>query len=154
YNAQLRSYVAYYRGMEPDASLLLMSRCGYLPARDPKAVSTCDFICSRLGHRGLLYRYPPTPGMDGIGTDENLFRACSFWLADYLARARRTQEAQGLLERLVGLANDVGLYAEEFHRVDFGPTGNFPQAYSHAGLISAALTLEQSLASDSRAEGR
>ncbi len=144
FDAKRNSYVGYFGGTEPDASLLLLARYGYLAADDPRMVGTVRYIEQRLSvDEGLLYRYPPDTGYDGVRGTENLFLICSFWLVDYLARAGSIDRAQRLFERLVRLGNDVGLYAEEVSARDESPVGNFPQAFSHVGLITAALALAQ-----------
>lgn len=143
FDAQRNAYMGYYGGDAPDASLLLMARYGFLEANDPRMAATCRVIETELGVDGLLYRYPPGPAYDGVGGTENLFGICSFWLVDYLARLGEVERADALFCRLLGLANDVGLYAEEFDARDLTPLGNFPQAFTHVGLITAALSLEQ-----------
>jgi GH15 family glucan-1,4-alpha-glucosidase len=144
FDPRLGSYVGYFGGRDPDASLLLLARYGYLDAADRRMRGTVRYIERRLGvDDGLLYRYPPASGYDGVGGTENLFTICSFWLVDYLARAGEVERAQALFERLLALGNDVGLYAEEIRVGDHAAVGNFPQAFSHVGLITAALALEQ-----------
>src|SRR5690606_14962997 len=123
--------------------LLLMARYGFLAANDPRMVGTHHYIEEQLGVDGLLYRYPPGATYDGIAGEENLFGICSFWLVDYLARLGERQAAAALFERLLGLANRLGLYAEEFDALSKEPLGNFPQAFTHVGLITAALSLQQ-----------
>ena len=91
---------------------------------------------------GLLYRYPPDVGYDGVAGLEHLFAICSFWCVDCLARQGRIGEAKAMYEQLLALRNHAGLYAEEFSVHDARPLGNFPQAFSHVGLITAALSLE------------
>jgi len=93
----------------------------------------------------LLYRYPPGRDYDGLEGRENLFAVCSFWLADYLARSGEVDRAMILFERLLGLANDVGLYAEQFDTRNHLALGNIPQAFSHSGAITAALSIDQAL---------
>lgn len=143
YDPARNTYVGYYGGTVPDASLLLMARYGFLEARDPRMVGTYRFIERELGVDGLLFRYPPGAGYDGVGGSENLFGICCFWLVDYLARLGDRDKAQRLFEQLLGYASDVGLYAEEFDLHTKAPLGNFPQAFTHVGLITAALSLEQ-----------
>ena len=143
YDAARNAYVGYYGGHEPDASLLLMARYGFLAADDPRMIGTCRLIESELGVDGLLYRYPPGTAYDGVEGGENLFGICSFWLVDYLARLGDVARAEALFNRLLVLANDLGLYAEEFEVQSKVPLGNFPQAFTHVGLITAALSLQQ-----------
>ncbi len=143
FDASLNSYVGYYGGQDADASLLLIPRMGYLAADDPKMRGTLEHIERQLGVDGLLYRYPPGPDYDGVAGCENLFVICCFWRVQCLADLGRTGEARELFERLLKLANPVGLYAEELDDESFALRGNFPQAFSHAGLIAAALALDR-----------
>lgn len=141
FDADLNSYVAYYGSRQPDASLLLLARYGYVSPTDPRMVGTCSFIERQLSVDGLLYRYPPGSDSDGVGGEEGFFALCSFWLIEYLSLANQQERAIELFARLLGLANDVGLYAEEFSPDDHALRGNFPQAFTHIGLITAALAL-------------
>jgi GH15 family glucan-1,4-alpha-glucosidase len=143
FDPQLGSYVGFYGSQAVDASLLLMPRIGYLDAQDPRMVGTVREIMRQLQVDGLLYRYPPGGAYDGVPGPEHLFAICSFWCVECLARQGRLDEAQAMFEKLLSLRNPVGLYAEEF-RVGTGePMGNFPQAFSHTGLITAALALQK-----------
>jgi GH15 family glucan-1,4-alpha-glucosidase len=146
FDRELMSYVGYYGGKAPDASLLLMARYGYIDAKDERMVGTWRLMERELMHDGLLYRYPPGPSYDGVEGGENLFGICSFWLVDYLARLGEVDRAEVLFEQLLGCANDVGLYAEELDRETKAPLGNFPQAFTHVGLITAALAIAQARA--------
>jgi GH15 family glucan-1,4-alpha-glucosidase len=138
-----RSYVGFYGGDAPDASLLLMPRMGYIDARDPRMLATTDRIRQELAVDGLLYRYPPGERYDGVEGPEHLFAICSFWCVDCLARQGRIDDAQRLYEKLLALRTPAGLYAEEFDVKSRAPVGNFPQAFSHVGSITAALTLQR-----------
>jgi GH15 family glucan-1,4-alpha-glucosidase len=147
YDAALQSYVGFYGGPYADASLLLMARYGYIEADYPRMVGTWRYIERTLSVDGLLYRYQSAGGAyDGLQGEENLFAICTFWLVDYLARLGEVDQAMALFDKLLGLANDVGLYAEEFDAKTQAPLGNFPQAFTHVGLITAALSIEQALA--------
>lgn len=137
------SYVGYYGSEAADASVLLMPRLGYIDANDPRMRSTVDYVMRRLTVDGLLHRYPPGDAYDGVAGPDHLFVICSFWCVDCLARQGRIDEAQAMYERLLRLRNHVGLYAEEFHVHDGRPMGNFPQAFSHVGCITAALSLDR-----------
>jgi GH15 family glucan-1,4-alpha-glucosidase len=141
FDAALGSYVGYYGGQAADASLLLIPRIGYLPANDPRMQGTVRHILATLQVDGLLYRYPPGGAYDGVPGPEHLFAICGFWCVECLARQGRVDEALHMFERLLALRNPVGLYAEEFRVGDGTPMGNFPQAFSHVGLIAAALAL-------------
>ncbi|MFF1444237.1 glycoside hydrolase family 15 protein [Streptomyces sp. NPDC058295] len=142
YDPERGTFTQYYGSRDLDAALLLIPRVGFLPPDDPRVVGTVDAVRAELGHGGLLRRYS-TDGatVDGLPGDEGTFLACSFWLADALHMTGRTEEARELFERLVGLANDVGLLAEEYDPTTGRHLGNFPQAFSHIGLVNTALAL-------------
>jgi GH15 family glucan-1,4-alpha-glucosidase len=141
FNAKVDSYVGFYGSDAADASLLLIPRVGYLPASHPRMQGTVRHIFQQLSVNGLLYRYPPGGAYDGLSGPEHLFAICSFWCVDCLARQGRLDDAHAMFERLLKLRNRAGLYAEEFRVEDGRPMGNFPQAFSHVGLITAALSL-------------
>lgn len=140
YDPTIEAYVGRLDSAWPDASLLLMPRYGYAPATDPRQRSTFRYIEEHLGTGALFYRYPP--GSDGLPGREGTFAACAFWAVDHLARAGRYGEARARFDRLMELANDVGLFAEEY-TPDGRALGNFPQAFTHAAVITAALALEE-----------
>ncbi|MFF7312496.1 glycoside hydrolase family 15 protein [Streptomyces sp. NPDC008137] len=142
YDPERNTFTQSYGSRELDAALLLIPRVGFLPPDDPRVVGTIDAIRDELDHHGLLLRYT-TDGtdVDGLPGAEGTFVVCSFWLADALYMTGRTKEARALFERLVGLANDVGLLSEEFDPVSGRQLGNFPQAFSHIGLVNTALAL-------------
>ncbi len=139
YNEKLGAYSAFFDAAVPDASLLLMSRYNYKPAHDPRLRATFACIERALGHGDLLYRYPI--GADRLPGQEGAFVISSFWAVDYLIRAGQAELAQQRFERLLARANDVGLYSEEIEPESGAALGNFPQAFSHVGLIIAALSL-------------
>jgi GH15 family glucan-1,4-alpha-glucosidase len=140
FSQRLGSYVDVLGGDELDASLLLLGLRGFDdPARSPRLQSTLAAVRERLDSNGLLYRYPP--GADGIPGGEAAFGICSFWLAEFLARAGRVEEAVARFEHVLGYANDLGLYGEEIDPQTGAALGNFPQAFTHVGLISAALAI-------------
>lgn len=125
-----------------DASILMMPMVGFLPASDPRVVSTVAAIERHLMFDGLVVRYLTRPEVDGLAPGEGAFLACSFWLADNMSLQGRTAEARALFERLLSIRNDVGLLSEEY---DIGAkrlVGNFPQAFSHVGLINTARNLQ------------
>ena len=124
-----------------DASLLIMARLGFHDARHPRIVGTADRIWRELGRNGLLLRY--LPEVDGIASREGTFGICGFWAVELLALQGRVAEAEALFGRLAALANDVGLLAEEYDPQTGAALGNVPQAFTHAGLVSAALMLDQ-----------
>ena len=140
WNPRLESYVSTFDGDSVDASLLLLIRYGYLAADSPRAAGTCRRVHEQLGHNGLLYRYRAT---DGLPPGEGAFGICSFWAVDCRALLGDAAGAATTFERVLGHANDLGLYAEEIDPVNGGALGNFPQAFTHVGLIDAALVLER-----------
>ena len=119
------------------------ARYGFLEADDPRMVGTYRHIERELSVEGMLYRYPPGPAYDGVASADNLFSICTFWLIDYLARLGEVAKARALFEKMLSYANDVGLYSEELDAQAKTPLGNFPQAFTHVGLITAALALQQ-----------
>ncbi|MGX5208866.1 glycoside hydrolase family 15 protein [Streptomyces violaceus] len=145
YDPERNTFTQSYGSPELDAALLLIPRVGFLPPDDPRVIGTIDAIREELDHRGLLLRYTTADAdasdVDGLPGSEGTFVVCSFWLADALHMTGRTKEARALFERLVGLANDVGLLSEEFDPVTCRQLGNFPQAFSHIGLVNTALAL-------------
>lgn len=144
FDPQLQSYVGYYGAKAPDASLLLLARYGYIAADDPRMLSTWAYIEQELATGdGLLYRYPPGSEYDGVGGADEPFLLCSFWQVDYLARIGEIDRAREIFERLSTLGNDLDLFAEGFDPDNGEPAGNFPQAFSHVGLVIAALALDQ-----------
>ncbi|WP_121746321.1 glycoside hydrolase family 15 protein [Streptomyces sp. E2N166] len=142
YDPERNTFTQSYGSRELDASLLLIPRLGFLPPDDPRVVGTVDAIGEELTRDGLVRRYS-TEGdpVDGLPGGEGTFLVCSFWYADALHATGRAKEARELFERLVGLANDVGLLAEEYDPVARHQLGNFPQAFSHVGLVNTALAL-------------
>ncbi|WP_078625674.1 glycoside hydrolase family 15 protein [Streptomyces iakyrus] len=150
-----------YGSQELDAATLLIPRVGFLPPDDPRVVGTVDAVRRELSTPdGLVRRYPTIgerTGVDGLTGDEGTFILCSFWLVDALALTGRLDEAHALFERLLALRNDVGLLAEEHDPVQQRQLGNFPQAFSHMGLIQSARLLDllsTPCASRSSAAGR
>jgi GH15 family glucan-1,4-alpha-glucosidase len=145
YDPERNTFTQSYGSRELDAALLLIPRVGFLPPDDPRVLGTIDAVRKELDHGGFLRRYSTTDSdqaeIDGLPGSEGTFLVCSFWLADALHMTGRTQEARELFERLVGLVNDVGLLSEEFDPVTGRQLGNFPQAFSHIGLVNTALAL-------------
>jgi GH15 family glucan-1,4-alpha-glucosidase len=125
-----------------DASLLLMALVGFLPPSDPRVRGTVEAIERDLTVDGLVLRYHTHQADDGLPPGEGAFLACSFWLADNLALLGRHADARALFERLLALRNDVGLLAEEYDPVARRQLGNFPQAFSHVGLVDTAFNLD------------
>ncbi|MFJ2952815.1 glycoside hydrolase family 15 protein [Streptomyces sp. NPDC087226] len=142
YDPARNTFTQSYGSRELDAALLLIPRVGFLPPDDPRVLGTIDAVRAELGQNGFLRRYTPeATAVDGLPGKEGTFLVCSFWLADALHMTGRTEEARELFERLLGLANDVGLLAEEYDPVGGRLLGNFPQAFSHIGLVNTALAL-------------
>ncbi len=135
------TFVQYEGSTELDASLLLLPLVGFLPADDPRVAATIHAIAQDLTEDGLVLRYR-TDGVDGLEGDEGTFLLCSFWLVETLALLGERDRAIELFERLLDLRNDVGLLSEEYDPVAGRMLGNFPQAFSHIGLVHAALRLE------------
>ena len=132
---RLRSYTRAAGSEELDASVLHASLYGYADPAGPRMLGTLDAIDRELRDGPFVMRYA---GADGLPGSEGAFLTCSFWFAEALARAGRVEEAVELVEQLVGMANDVGLYAEEIEPHDGSFLGNFPQALPHLALIGAA----------------
>jgi GH15 family glucan-1,4-alpha-glucosidase len=139
-----QAFAQSYGSDELDSAVLLLPLVGFLSATDPRVVSTVDAIRRELSVGGLLLRYRPDAAeADGIAGDEGAFLACSFWLARVLELQGRHDEARELFERLLDLSNDVGLLAEEYDPLAGRQLGNFPQAFTHLALVSAALALAE-----------
>jgi alpha,alpha-trehalase len=128
-------------GGKHDASNLMIPIVGFVAHEDPRARATSAGIVEELSADGFVYRYL-TDGVDGLSGDEATFAICSFWLVECLARAGETERARSLFERLLRFCNDVGLLAEEIDPHSGELIGNFPQAFSHVGLIQAAIALD------------
>jgi GH15 family glucan-1,4-alpha-glucosidase len=138
-----QTFVQSYGSQELDASVLLIPVVGFLPATDPRVVSTVEAIRRELTVDGLVRRYVTDDGdVDGLPEGEGVFLACSFWLVEVLALQGRGDEARELFERLLTLRNDVGLLAEEYDPRSGRQLGNFPQAFTHLALVEAALALD------------
>ena len=142
YDPERNTFTQSYDSRELDAALLLIPRVGFLPPDDPRVIGTIDAVREELAHGGFLRRYSTDDAdVDGLPGGEGAFLVCSFWLADALYMTGRTKEARELFERLAGLANDVGLLSEEYDPMTGRHLGNFPQAFSHIGLVNTALAL-------------
>jgi len=141
YDPALGSFVQSYGSKELDAALLMLAPVGFLPASDPRIQGTVRAIEQHLMHNGLVDRYLTESNVDGLPPGEGAFLLCSFWLADNYALLHRWDDARALFERLLAMRNDVGLLAEEYDPVAGHQLGNFPQAFSHVGLINTARNL-------------
>ena len=136
-----------------DAAALLIPAVGFLPPDDPRVVGTIEAVQRELVEDGLVLRYRPEETGDGLPGREGAFLACSFWLVDALALIGRREEAEAHFARLLGLANDVGLLAEEYDTAAGRLVGNFPQAFSHVGLVTSAQLLDGLRAGERSAPG-
>jgi GH15 family glucan-1,4-alpha-glucosidase len=140
YNTDLGAFTRTPNTTDFDAALLVIPLVRFLPPQDPRLVSTVEAIQRHLAEGELVYRYR---GDDGLPGREGAFLICSFWLVEALARMSRRDEAHTLFQRLLEHRNDVGLLSEEIDPASGALLGNFPQGFSHIGLINAALTLEE-----------
>jgi GH15 family glucan-1,4-alpha-glucosidase len=154
WNEKRRAFTQFYGSGDLDASLLIMPLVFFMAPNDPRMLSTISAMMQNpreggLVSDGLVYRYPQKPRIDGLPGEEGTFNMCSFWLVEALTRAgqavpEKLDEARLLFERMLGYANHLGLYAEQT-----GPQGealgNFPQAFTHLALISAAFNLDRVL---------
>jgi GH15 family glucan-1,4-alpha-glucosidase len=145
WSPEKKSFVQYYGSDALDASLLLMPLTKFVGPTDPRWLSTLDRIQDELTYDTLVDRYRiEEAAPDGLGDDEGSFSLCSFWLVECLTQAGRLDEARLALEKMFSYANHLGLYAEEI-----GPggeaLGNFPQAFTHLSLISAAVHLDRAI---------
>jgi len=141
YNEKLGSFVQSYGSEHLDASLLLMPMVGFLPAEDPRVRGTLKAIEGNLMSGGLVLRYNTEKVSDGLPPGEGVFLACSFWMVSALKLQGRDADAKKLFERVLALANDVGLLSEEYDTGAKRLVGNFPQALSHISLVNAAFNL-------------
>ncbi|HEY6346495.1 MAG TPA: glycoside hydrolase family 15 protein [Bryobacteraceae bacterium] len=154
WNEKRQAFTQFYGSHDLDASLLIMPLVFFMAPTDPRMISTLEAILQTPGRGGLVsgnlvYRYPPSTRVDGLPGEEGTFNMCSFWLVEALARAghaypEKLAQARLIFERMLGYANHLGLYAEQT-----GPQGealgNFPQAFTHLALISAAYNLNKML---------
>jgi len=143
YDASRNTFVQYYGATELDASLLMMALVGFLPPGDPRIRGTVEAIERELVHDGFVARYPTRQSLDGLPPGEGTFLPCTFWLADNMILLGRGDDARGCFERLLGLANDVGLLSEEYDCEAKRLVGNFPQAFTHVSLINTACNLSR-----------
>jgi GH15 family glucan-1,4-alpha-glucosidase len=140
FNARLGFFTQTLDGLFPDASLLLMPTLGLIDPKDPRFLSTLDRYGELLTDNGLMLRYRHP---DDLGAPTSAFTICSFWWAEALALAGRLEEAVEVFERVCALANPVGLFSEDIDPRTGRLLGNFPQAYTHVGLINAAVTISE-----------
>ena len=146
YNTNKKAFTQFYGSDALDASLLLMPVAGFLPTTDERVRGTIEAIERELMQDGFVLRYrPEEDNVDGLPGREGAFLPCSFWLADCLHLIGRKEEARELFERLLNLRNDLGLLSEEYDPREKRQLGNFPQAFSHVALISAAAVLGEEM---------
>jgi alpha,alpha-trehalase len=144
WNPGVGAFTQYFASDALDASNLMMPIVGFLPADDPRMRATIDAIAAQLtDERGLVYRYRTEAGVDGLAGEEGTFLLCTFWLAQALALAGEVDRAVQVFEHAVAYCNDVGLLAEEIDPATGELLGNFPQAFSHIGLVNAAWAITE-----------
>ena len=143
YHPGRRAFTQYYGSELLDASVLMLPLVGFLPATDERVINTIEAIQRELLRDGLVYRYHPekSASVDGLPPGEGAFLPCSFWLVDCLYLLGREKEARALFEHLLDMRNDLGLMAEEYDPVARRLLGNYPQAFTHIGLINTAQNL-------------
>jgi GH15 family glucan-1,4-alpha-glucosidase len=141
WNEDVGAFTQSFGSTDLDASNLMMPIVGFIPAADPRMLATINATAERLtDERGLVYRYLAHDGLEG---EEGTFLLCTFWLAQALALAGEVERARQTFERAIAFLNDVGLLAEEVDPDTGELLGNFPQAFSHIGLINAAWAISQ-----------
>src|ERR671923_3744 len=145
WSEEKQAFAQSFDSSELDAAQLLMPVLGFLPATDERMRSTIEAIARELTEDGLVLRYRNEEGLnaDGLTGEEGTFVICSFWLVSCLAKAGELERAEMLFDQLVGYANDLGLLAEEIDTANDEQLGNFPQAFSHIGLITAAWEIDK-----------
>jgi alpha,alpha-trehalase len=143
-----QAYAQSFDSDDLDAAALLMVIYGFLPATDPRMRSTIEAVARELTEDGMVLRYRNQEGLnaDGLSGEEGTFAVCTFWLVSALAKAGEVERAEALFEQLVAHANDLGLLGEEIDTATGEQLGNFPQAYSHIGFITAAYEIDQARA--------
>jgi GH15 family glucan-1,4-alpha-glucosidase len=155
FNRELGSFVQFYGAKKNlDAALLMIPLVGFLPAGDARVKGTVEAVERNLMKNGFVSRYTQDPEVDGLPPGEGVFLPCTLWLADNWYLQGRQQEAEELFEHSLGLCNDVGLISEEYDPKTRRLVGNFPQAFTHVGLVNSALNLSpQEGPADRRRQG-
>jgi GH15 family glucan-1,4-alpha-glucosidase len=144
FNKKKQAFTQYYGADAMDASILMLPLVGFLPASDARVRGTIAAVERDLLQDGFVLRYRPNEKkVDGLPGAEGVFLPCSFWLADCLHLVGRKKEARMLFERLLELRNDLGLLSEEYDPKNKRQLGNFPQAFSHVGLVNTAQVLSE-----------
>ncbi|QJQ97122.1 glycoside hydrolase family 15 protein [Halomonas sp. PA5] len=143
FNRERNAFVMHYDTDSLDAVLLLIPQMGFLPIEDPRVVGTIEAIQAELVHDGFVYRFLDEKKRENLTDGEGAFLLCCFWLVDALLLLGRKEEARELFDKLLAVRNDLGLLAEEYHPVHECQLGNFPQAFSHVGLVNSAHNLSR-----------
>jgi GH15 family glucan-1,4-alpha-glucosidase len=151
FDAERNTFTQSYGSRGLDAATLMIPLVGFLPPDDPRVIGTVEAVQREICSDGFLLRYDTRETDDGLPPGEGAFLPCSFWLADCLTLIGRYDEARALFDRLTGLANDVGLLAEEYDPRLSRQVGNFPQAFTHVGLVNTAMNLDRATASPAEA---
>jgi GH15 family glucan-1,4-alpha-glucosidase len=141
YDAERGSFIQSFDSKHLDASLLLIPLVGFLPPDDPRVRATIEAVERELMRDGFVMRYRTEDPIDGLPPGEGVFLPCSFWLVDCLELLGRHDDAHALFERLLGVANDLGLMAEEYDPAEKRLLGNFPQAFTHLALVNSAFNV-------------
>ena len=141
YSQKRRAFIQAYDSDDLDASLLMMPLVGFLPVDDSRVQGTIAAIESNLMHDGFVKRYHTSSNVDGLPPGEGAFLPCTLWLVDALAQSGRDGDARELFDRVLDIRNDLGLISEEYDPVERRLVGNFPQAFTHVGLVAAAFHL-------------
>ena len=144
WNPDRKAFRKDYDSNNLDASTLLLPAMKFISPTDPRMISTMDAVLQSLTMDSLVYRYDPDNPIDDLIGEEGTFCMCTFWLVECLARAGRLVEARFIFEKMLGYANHLGLYSEEIG-LHGEALGNFPQAFTHLGLISAATHLDRAI---------
>jgi GH15 family glucan-1,4-alpha-glucosidase len=145
FDAARNTFTQFYGSQELDASLLMIPLVHFLPATDDRMRGTIDAIRRELMADGFVMRYPTHLTNDGLPAGEGAFLACTFWMVDNLALIGEIEEAKRIFEQLLALRNDVGLLAEEYDPAAGRLLGNFPQAFTHVGLVNSAYNLDRAM---------
>jgi GH15 family glucan-1,4-alpha-glucosidase len=154
YDQDRKTFVQAYGSPNLDAALLMIPLVGFLPATDERVQGTVEAIRRELTTDGYVRRYTTDSAVDGLPPGEGVFLPCTFWLVDNLALMGRVDEARALFGRLVSLANDVGLLAEEYDPESGRQLGNFPQAFTHVAMVNSAFNLSRIESADGPAHHR
>jgi GH15 family glucan-1,4-alpha-glucosidase len=144
YDPDRNTFTQYYGGRELDAALLLIPAVGFLPGTDERVRGTVEAVERELCNDGFVMRYAKESfeSVDGLPAGEGAFLPCTFWLVDCYNLIGRSEDARKLFERMLSLRNDVGLLSEEYEPAQRRLLGNFPQAFSHIGLVNSACNLQ------------